>query len=683
MCDEHNKSLLPVSIITYVARTKQQIVLNNATEESKFSQDPYILDTQPKSVICSPILKQNNLVGVLYLENNLIDAAFTAERLQVLDILATQSAISIDNALLYESLEKRVIERTSELAVAKLKAEESANAKSNFLANMSHEIRTPMNAVIGLSRLALRAKPDAKMISFLSKILDSSESLLGLINDILDFSKIEANKLTLETITFNIETVLEAVVNVCSHETHQKKLELVVNIDSDVPLTLCGDPLRLQQILINLTSNAVKFTNTGAICIQISKKEDREGFDHLIYSVIDTGIGMTDAQQKNLFQSFSQVDDSVTRKYGGTGLGLAISKQLAELMGGEISCESQENVGSSFSFTTISPKNKQEIKQRFKEDSRVVESLKVLVVDDTAMARTALINILDSFNISAETVNDGLKAVAAVKLAESQGKQYDLIFMDWRMPIMDGIEAAKQIQKELAGKVPKILMVSAYDKDEARVQIAKTNIKHFLEKPLNSSRILDAIYSVIDEGPSLPVLPDKDFDTQAPNLSGFTILLAEDNLVNQQVALGLLADTYVNVDVASNGLIALKMLQEKSYDLVLMDIQMPELDGLSATIEIRNTLKMTEIPILAMTAHAMESDIARSLAAGMNAHITKPIDPEILFTTLAKHLAIDSVVNIDALETNNEDNGSSILLFLKQDTMLMVDKAISNVQGKP
>jgi len=679
-----NQPLLPESIITYVARTKQKIVLNNATEHARFSQDSYILDTQPKSVICSPILKQNNLVGVLYLENNLIDAAFTAERLQVLDILATQSAISIDNALLYENLEKMVVDRTYALATAKLKAEESTNAKSNFLANMSHEIRTPMNAVIGLSRLALRTKPNAEMVDFLSKIHDSSQSLLGLINDILDFSKSEANKLTLENISFDLETLLAGVVDVCSHECHQKKLELVLNIDRDVPLTLRGDPLRLQQILVNLTSNAIKFTNTGSICIQISALEDNGESDHLIYSVIDTGIGMTNEQQKNLFQSFSQVDESVTRKYGGTGLGLAISKQLTELMGGEISCESKLNLGSTFSFTTISEKDKQETTEINKEHKTFGNSLKVLVVEDTLMARRALINILDSFNIPADSVDDGLAAVTAVKLAESKGEQYDLIFMDWRMPVMDGIEAAKHIQTELYGKVPKILMVSAYDKDEARLQIAKRdiNIKIFLEKPLNSSRILDAIYSVIDDGSSLPKLQDEIVEMAAPNLAEFTILLAEDNLVNQQVALGFLADTFAKVEVACNGLVALKMLKEKSYDLVLMDIQMPELDGLSAAVEIRNTLKMTDIPIIAMTAHVMEADIARSFAAGMNGHITKPIDPEILFSELAKYLTASSVIDVEPTKIRIEEGDESILLTLKRDTLLRVDEAISRLQGK-
>lgn len=686
LVDENKQPLLPESIITYVARTKRQLVLENAAEDQQFSQDNYIIIHQPKSVICSPILKQNTLVGILYLENNLVDSAFTSERLQVLDILATQSAISIDNALLYENLERRVAERTVELAEAKLKAEESTNAKSNFLANMSHEIRTPMNAVIGLSRLALRTRPNDEMEDFLSKILDSSESLLGLINDILDFSKIEANMMMLENITFDLEKILESVVNVCAQKVHDKNLELVLNIDTDVPKILKGDPLRLKQIIINLTSNAVKFTKSGSISIQINKLDDIDGCDHLCYSVVDTGIGMSLKQQTSLFKSFSQIDESITRKYGGTGLGLAISKQLTELMGGQIKCESELGFGSTFSFTTVSEKADQKVADKEIKSKDYFSDLKVLVADDIFLARKALINVLDSFGISADTVENGKEAVNAVKAAESEDQQYDIIFMDWKMPVMDGVEAANQIAK-LKGKVPKILMVSAYDKDEARIQIANTNIQLLLEKPINYSSILDAIYMAVDGSSSLPDLRDEIDSVEVPDLSTFTILLAEDNLINQQVAKGFLADTKVNLDTAENGVIAIEMLQQKHYDLILMDIQMPELDGLSATVEIRKSLKMTDIPIIAMTAHAMESDVAKSLDAGMNGHITKPIELEILFAELAKYLTPKKIRIPQVSQKNNiEDNRSSadqaLIQVLRNSAKLDVDKAIKKLQGK-
>ncbi|MBA6389977.1 response regulator [Colwellia sp. BRX10-3] len=681
---------LPYSIINFVSRTLKAQVLTNISVQEQFLSDPYFEDHQPKSILCFPSIVKGSLQGIVYLEHYDVEGVFSYEQVNVLQLLADQTAISFDNAKLYQlilnysrNLENQIHDRTKELAAEKIKAEQASQAKSNFLANMSHEIRTPMNAVIGLSQLALRTKLSETQQDYLEKIQDSSKSLLGLINDILDFSKIEAEKLTLERIEFSLHDILQRVVNVCTFQVHEKGLEFVIDIAPDVPKTLIGDPLRLQQVIVNLANNALKFTHAGSIHISIEKHSKNNQTCCLKFSVHDTGIGMSEAQQKGLFQSFTQADDSVTRKYGGTGLGLAISKQLTELMNGEISLQSELNVGSTFSFTATFEHAEKTLAINPTINQKMLNNLKVLVADDSDIARKVLIEALAYIEISAEGVENGEQALAAVLSAEKNGTPYDIVMMDWKMPAMDGIEAAKQIQAQAKKKLPHILMVSAYDKDAAKALAINVGIDEFLEKPINQSVLADAIIELLSKESERITVENIQPELIAPDLSAYKVLLVEDNMINQQVAKEFLADTRISVECAENGLVALEKIANQAFDIVLMDIQMPEMDGLTATKEIRQTLQLQDLPIIAMTAHAMKGDIEKSIAAGMNLHLTKPIEPEFLYKTLSQYLVKPSSArqNLSTSSLQSSDTKQK-LAELRQKTILAVDEAVKKIQGK-
>ena len=623
-------------LLALVSRTLQPRLVNDLSgSRNLFLEFPQPL---PAAVLCIPVIVSGQLCGLLYLEHFELSGAFTEDRINLLQLLANQTAILSENTRLYhqvvaanKNLEQKVWERTQELASAKIKAESATAAKSSFLARMSHEIRTPINAVIGLSRLTSKTSLTPEQQDYLSKIQESGEVLLSLVNDILDFSKIEAGKLELEITRFSLDKVLQRAVNLNALKAHAKSLELICNVDPALPDVLLGDPLRIQQILVNLISNAVKFSDRGVIGIQLTLLKQQDNQLSVQLAVSDNGIGITPEQQQGLFQSFSQADDSITRKYGGSGLGLAICKQLCELMGGNIWLESQFGQGSTFYCQLqLQSADHQQATAQLPLDIR---SLKALVVDDIALARTVLISLLSEMGVTADQTDNGYQAIEMVRQAKAAAKPYDFVLMDWRMPGMDGIETTRRIQQ--LDDAPHILMVSAYDREQAKASLHDVKISQFIEKPVNQSILLDALYTMLEQDMpvrSMPAVSD------IPDLSRYRILLVEDHAINRQVALGLLKDSQVQVDIAENGLLAIHRLQQQHYDLVLMDIQMPEMDGLTACQHIRQQLLLTELPVIAMTAHAMASDIAKSKAAGMNDHLTKPIDPQELYRTLLQYL---------------------------------------------
>ncbi|MBU2277849.1 MAG: response regulator [Gammaproteobacteria bacterium] len=623
-------------LLALVSRTLQPRLINDLPGSGNLFQD--LPQPLPAAVLCIPVIVSGQLYGLLYLEHFELSGAFTEERINLLQLLANQTAILSENTRLYhqvvaanKNLEQKVWERTQELASAKIKAESATAAKSSFLARMSHEIRTPINAVIGLSRLANKTNLTSEQQDYLSKIQESGEVLLSLVNDILDFSKIEAGKLELEITRFNLDKVLQRAVNLNALRAHAKSLELICNVDPALPDMLLGDPLRLQQILVNLISNAVKFSDRGVVSISVKVLQQQDNQLSLQLSVSDNGIGITPEQQQGLFQSFTQADDSITRKYGGSGLGLAICKQLCELMNGKIWLESQ--IGQGTTFYCQLQLQSAEIQHTTATLPLDISSLKALVVDDIALARTVLLSLLSEMGIAADQTDNGYQAIEMVRQAKSTSEPYDFVLMDWRMPGIDGIETSRRIQQ--LDDAPHILMVSAYDREQAKASLQDVKISRFIEKPVNQSILLDALYSMLEQ--DMPLHPVMEV-TEVPNLAKYRILLVEDHAINRQVALGILKDSQVQVDIAENGLLAIHRLQQQRYDLVLMDIQMPEMDGLTACQHIRQQLLLTELPVIAMTAHAMASDIAKSKAAGMDDHLTKPIDPQQLYRTLAHYL---------------------------------------------
>jgi PAS domain S-box-containing protein len=519
-----------------------------------------------------------------------------------------------------------------------LKAEEANRAKSDFLANMSHEIRTPMNAIIGMTRLALRKNPVAGQLNYLKKIDNASQSLLSIINDILDYSKIEAGKMELEQIAFSLDEVLNNLDDIVREKAEHKGIEIVFSMADEIPRSLKGDPLRLWQILINLVNNAIKFTEQGQVIVEVKVEEGSGDTRKLKFLVSDTGIGMTSEQVSNLFKSFNQADTSTTRKYGGTGLGLAITKQLCELMKGTLEVESQPGKGSTFVFTASFGVAADGLPLEGRARRRDLLKKSVLIVDDSENARDVLIAMLGANGLAAKAVSSGEEALAAITAASEVGKPFDLVLMDWRMPGIDGVEASRRIKAQRTiSRIPAVLMVSAFEREEAMSGVADHELDGFLIKPVNESLLIDSIATIFGVKPEYP---NSDLPPAAEyfpaELAGRRVLLVEDNEVNRDLATELLGDLGIQVTITVNGREGVDRVAAEPFDLVLMDIQMPVMDGLTATRLIRADKLFDKLPILAMTAHAMSGDRERSLNAGMNDHITKPIDPNRLLAALIR-----------------------------------------------
>ena len=523
------------------------------------------------------------------------------------------------------------------LAAARDEAEQANKFKSEFLANMSHEIRTPMNAIMGLTHLALQTRLTPKQYDYLCKVHKSSQDLLAVINDILDFSKIEAGKLNVESISFQLDDVLENLAALVSLKAEKKGLEVLFDSDRNVPRTLLGDPLRLGQILTNLTDNAIKFTEQGEVVLTVQVEEEKDDQVILRFSVADTGIGLTSAQQKKLFRAFGQADGSTTRRYGGTGLGLNICRQLVHLMKGEISVQSSIGKGSIFSFSALF--GKAPVLPSL-QPSPGFRGTRVLVVDDNEMARDVLRDALESFTFQVTTVASGQEALDELQQPSVKGSQsYQLVLMDWKMDGMDGIETSKRI-RQLDCIIPTIIMVTAYGREEVMRQAEQIGLDGFLIKPVNRSLLFDAIMDalagkgMVTDSDRLPAVSP--VAETVPQLHGNRVLVVEDNEINRQVLRELLEQTGLQVSEAVNGKEAVQCVEEQDFDAILMDIQMPEMDGFEASSLIRT--QNQDIPIIAITAHAMVEEKEKCLASGMNDHVSKPIDPEKLFTTLEKWL---------------------------------------------
>jgi len=538
--------------------------------------------------------------------------------------------------------QQKLAERT--LLEAKVAAEDASAAKSSFLANMSHEIRTPLNAIIGLTGLAQKTELTSRQSDYLSKIEVSSHALLGLINDILDFSKIEAGKLEIESVPFQLDNVMSNLAAMMTARAGNKSIEMLFRMDPEAPKSLTGDPLRLGQILINLTSNAIKFTEEGEIIVNTVLEGLSGNKARFRFEVTDTGIGMTKAQMGTLFQPFTQADLSTTRRFGGTGLGLAISRSLVEMMGGEIGVKSVEGKGSTFWFTvSIGIDTSAE---KTSPPSGALKGIRVLVIDDNETAREILTEALEASSFDVTTVNSGEAGISELERNAAQPDEppFQIALVDWQMPDMDGIETARRISSLPASdaRVP-IILVTSQNLEQVRELAAGLDISAILSKPLNPSQLYNAIAEACttparaSADASAPITPHTGEAPQTTSrIAGLRVLLTEDNEINQQVAIELLSGEGVQIDVAANGKEALNMVGLEPYDAVLMDLQMPEMDGYEATRAIRAQEKHAKLPIIAMTAHAMASEREKCLAAGMNDHITKPVDPDHLFATLAK-----------------------------------------------
>ncbi|MDX2471710.1 MAG: response regulator [SAR324 cluster bacterium] len=597
-----------------------------------------------------------------------------------------------------QQLESKVVERTSalgdtliELEDAKLAAEAADKAKSQFLANMSHEIRTPMNGILGLARICLRTELTTQQQDYLKKIDLSGNNLLKIINEILDFSKLESHSIEIEEIDFSTEVLFDNISSIFYQETTEKGLELLFDCSSNMPKFLKGDPYRIGQVLTNLVGNAVKFTKKGQVLIAAKVLETRGQVITLELSVQDSGLGMTPKEMEKLFTPFSQADASTTRQFGGTGLGLTISKRLAELMGGQITVTSELGKGSAFTFR-VQTKMSDEIDRKLTFPQSWKE-MQVLVVDDNVPSAMLLEKILMQFGFSVQTVHSGAEALELMK-----AENFDLALVDWQMPTMNGLELGQKILMQIeTDRRPKLIMVTAFGKLAVKKDAFAGGFSGFINKPLQASELFDCVVSVLHKDslnqlihkPEANQLGEFEFEGlhHVAKLKGAKILVAEDNKINQQIIKEILETAAFQVDIAENGFEALEALAQEKYHGILMDVQMPKMDGLEATKQIRKMERFKDLPIIALTANAMAKDREECLSAGMDGHVPKPIDSNFLFLTLKQWISppreeLHQILPEKISPGKSENNGNPLNIeALKNSNIIDVRAGLTRVNG--